>query len=111
LLFESLLKNNPTEEVRGTTLSPVLQELSNELRLPKEFSIGNIQLSESLKEIVTADDKLATSVILTGRLRSTLGHDLGLPSQLLGNQYRHGFLHIGISCLHSISVLYCIKEK
>jgi hypothetical protein len=109
LLFESLLKNNPTKEVGTQTLYLVLRELSDELGLPNNFSIGKAHLSKVLEEIVTADDQLANSIILTGRLRNTLGHDLGWPSLLLGTHYRHGFLHIGISCLHSISVLYCSK--
>ena len=74
--------------------------------LSEEFSIGGVTLSSVLDEVQTADDRISSSVIMTGKLRNTIGHNIGWPSQLTNEQYIHGFLHIGISCLHAIATLY-----
>lgn len=106
LLFESLLKNNASIEVTGTTLAPVLNELTNELSLPEEFSIGGVTLSSVLDEVQTVDDRISFSIIMAGKLRNTIGHNMGWSSQLSNEQYINGFLHVGISCLHAINTLY-----
>jgi hypothetical protein len=110
LLFESLLKNNPTKKIQGTTLSPVLRELRKELDLPKDFSLGNVQLPQVLDEILNVDDRISTAILTTGRLRNTIGHNMGWSTQLLPEQYTHSFLLIGISCLHTIATLYRSNE-
>ena len=91
-------------------MSRVLTELSIELTLPKDFSIGNVQLQEVLDEIVDSDDQISTSLIMAGRLRNTLAHNMGWSSQLMRNQYQHCFFHIGLSCLHTIATIYRSNE-
>jgi hypothetical protein len=107
LLFESLLKNNPTKEIKGLTLSPILQELREELDLPKDLSLGNVQLPKVLDDIMNVDEQISTAIISTGRLRNTIGHNMGWSVQLMPEQYIYSFLNIGLSCLHTIATLYC----
>lgn len=106
LLFESLLKNNPSKPVQGNTLSRILRELRKELDLPKDFKLGNVQLPQVLEDILIADDQISTAILMTGRLRNTIGHNMGWSAQLLRDQYVNSFLLIGISCLHAIAIFY-----
>ena len=106
LLFESLLKKNPTTKHKGNTLEKLLSSLSGPLGIPKQVKIGAAKLENVLKEIQNADDSMVTAITLTGKLRNTLGHNMGWEDQLTEEQYLRGFLLIGVSCLHAISTLY-----
>jgi hypothetical protein len=106
LLFESLLKNNPTKKIKGNTLAPALRELRKEMDLPKDFSLGNLTLPQVLDDIQNVDDRISTAILMTGRLRNTIGHNLGWSAQLFREQYIQSFISIGISCLHTIATLY-----
>lgn len=72
----------------------------------REFSIGKVQLPQVLDEILNVEDQISNAILLTGRLRNTIGHNMGWSAQLLREQYIHSFLLIGISCLHTIATLY-----
>lgn len=106
LLFESLLKKNPTVNVKGGNLEKLLGALSKPLGLPKQIKIGSANLENVLNDIQTFDDSFASAIILTGKLRNTLGHNIGWTDQLTKEQYLQGFLLIAVSCLHTISTLY-----
>ena len=106
LLFESLLKSNPTKKVVGSTLGKVLVELRDELNLPEMLRIGNKTLSNVLRGVLDADDDISRSIQLTASLRNTIGHDMSWPMQLSRDQYLNSFLHIEFSCLHAIATLF-----
>ena len=108
LLYESLLKNNPKVKVDTRTLRPTLNLLSNEMQLTfnNGIDIRAETLDDALQEAVAGTDELTSSVIITGKLRNTLSHNLGWPSEISPEQYLHGFLQISISCLHAIATLY-----
>lgn len=106
LLFESLLKKNPSVKAKGGSLEKLLSGLSKSLGLPKQIKIGSASLENVLKEIQTADDSSTSAIIMTGKLRNTLGHNIGWSDQLTKEQYLQSFLFIAVSCLHAISTLY-----
>lgn len=106
LLFESLLKKNPTTPFKGNTLEQLLISLSNSLGLPKQVKISAVNLESVLMEVQSADDSFVSAMSMTGKLRNTLGHNIGWTDQLTKEQYLQGFLLIAVSCLHAISTLY-----
>jgi hypothetical protein len=106
LLFESLLKNNPHRKCTKTKLSKVLQDLSKELGISPKVDIGSANLSQVLQDSINASDSIDAAITITGKIRNTLGHDIGWPELLTRDQYLNGFLLIAISCLHTITTLY-----
>lgn len=108
LLFESILKKAPGIKSKRTTLGGVLRSLDakNKMGLPSNINISARSLSAVLADTLNISDHPADAVLITGRLRNTLGHDLGWPDQLNLPQYGNGFYLISISCLHAISTLY-----
>jgi len=109
LLFESILKYNPHYEVKGNTLNTILKSLIGIPGFPEEINIGDINLQEDLREVEVVNDHIASAIIITGRLRNTLGHYIAWPTELAGHQYFHAFILVAVSCLHAISVLYRSK--
>ena len=110
LLFESLLKKNPTTSFKGNTLEQLLSSLSQPLGIPKQVKINAARLEGVLVEIQTADDSFTSAIVMTGKLRNTLGHNIGWTDQLTKEQYLQGFLFIAVSCLHAISTLYRVNS-
>ena len=110
LLFESLLKKNPTITAKGTTLEQLLGRLSAHLGIPKQIKIGSASLENVLREVQTADYSFVGAITLTGKLRNTLGHNMGWTDQLTKEQYLQSFLLIAMSCLHAISTLYRVNS-
>lgn len=108
LLFESLLKNNSLKKVQGRTLKPVLVELTSELHLDNAngLDISADTLDEALAFAVAGSDQITSCITVAGKLRNTLSHNLGWPSQITPEQYRHGFLQVSVSCLHVLATLY-----
>jgi hypothetical protein len=106
LLFESLLKNNKIHPVKGRTLKPVSKELSGYLNLPKAFNISEDYLKDVYLKDDIHDDSISNAIITTGRLRNTLGHNIGWPDKMSTPIYLKCFEQIAISCLHAISTLY-----
>jgi hypothetical protein len=112
LLFESLLKNNPSKQIKSHTLGKVLGELTEQLHLnfPGGIEISADTLDEALQMAVTGSDEITSSVTATGKLRNTLSHNLGWPSQISREQYTHGFVQIAVSCLHALNSLYRVSS-
>jgi hypothetical protein len=110
LLFESLLKKNPTTPFKGNTLEQLLSSLSNPLGIPKQVKINAAKLESVLTEVQSVDGSFASAITTTGKLRNTLGHNIGWIDQLTKEQYLQAFLSIAVSCLHTISTLYRTDE-
>lgn len=106
LLFESLIKKNPNTKAKGNTLEQLLSGFSKPLGIPKQVKINAAKLENVLSAIQTTDDSFTSAITMTGKLRNTLGHNMGWPDQLTKEQYLQGFLSIAVSCLHAISTLY-----
>lgn len=109
VLFESLLKSNikkrPSENSK--TLSDVLKDLSNELNMQQPINISSKDFGMILSDLTNADDSIQTAIIFTGKVRNTVGHNLGWQVQINKQQYETLFQMIASSCIHAIARLYC----
>jgi hypothetical protein len=111
ILFESLLKNNPSnpDAQKKTTLNKLLPLLSTKLGIPTQLKISGKKLPAVLTNLTALnhdDETLETAITYTGQLRNTLGHDLGWIVNLDKIQYQRSFQFIMSSCLHAIQCLY-----
>lgn len=107
VLFESLLKGNPSNPPPlSFTLREVLQYLNKELGIPSTMNIGNVDFPTIIAELAGADDSIQTAIQFTGRIRNTLGHNLGWVVSLEKAQYHRLFRMVSSSCLHAIACLY-----
>lgn len=106
-LFESLLKGNPVNPPPvTTTLGGALQHLHAELGIPNNLNIGNTNFPNVLVDLAAADETIETAILFTGRIRNTLGHNLGWVVNLDKAQYKRLFRMVSSSCLHAIARLY-----
>jgi tetratricopeptide (TPR) repeat protein len=109
LLFESLLKQNPTKTPAHHTLGKMLQ-----YDFAKEFGIDSLPKFSAtekdfgdLVKVVTRTLPIPSATECTAKVRNTLGHDLVWATQPLDqNAYDLLAYNIASSCLHAISVLY-----
>jgi len=108
LLFETILKKNPSVPITQSTLGAALMQkpIKQKLGLPESFDIGSRSLKSVLENVVNVDDHPASAIIFTGKLRNALAHDLGWPDQLSKEDYVSGFFLIAMACLHIIGVLF-----
>lgn len=107
LLFESLLKENPTKRPQMGMLGPILKdELSGELAIPSSIVIGGTPFDE-IAQALSPNQSIETTIECTGRTRNTLGHNLvWATTSLDSNAYNLLAQNITTSCLHAISCLY-----
>jgi hypothetical protein len=107
LLFESLLKANPTRTPPpNTQLGQVLQTLHRELWIRNDIRTANVTFPAILASLPAADDSMPTAVEYTARVRNTLGHDLGWNASLDVLTYNRLVGMVASSCLHAIACLY-----
>lgn len=107
VLFESLLKGSLINQPPiDCTLGNALQHLHNELGIPNNITIGRTDFPTIISDLAAADDSIQTAIEFTGRVRNTLGHNLGWVVPLDKAQYHRLFRMVSSSCLHAISCLY-----
>lgn len=108
VLFESLLKGNPRQSVLpgDSPLSSVLQRLHTQLGISSNLRIGNADFGIILGDLGQADNSIETAIKFTGRIRNTVGHNLGWQVQMDKLQYHRLFRMVTSSCLHAIAQLY-----
>lgn len=106
LLFESLLKANPASPPPAGTLGTALQHLHVALGIPQNTSIGNTDLPAIIASLPPDPASVPEAIAITGRIRNTVGHDLGWQVRLDKLTYHRLFRMIACSCLHAISALY-----
>lgn len=107
LLFESLLKANPTRAVPpNTRLGQVLQQLHQDLGTPHDVQTANVTFPEILTSLPAEDESIPTAIKLSARVRNTLGHDLGWNASLDTTTYNRLASMVSSSCLHAIACLY-----
>jgi hypothetical protein len=106
LLFESLLKANPKRMPSKQTLGKILQELHQELGIPSANNIGGTTLPLIVAELPASDKSVAGAITFAGKIRNTLGHDLGWVVHLNNAQYEELADCIAAACLHAVATLY-----
>lgn len=107
VLFESLLKGNTVNPPPiGGTLRDALRHLHAELGIPENLPIGNTDFPTIITDLAGANDSIQTAIQFTGRVRNTLGHNLGWVVALDKSQYHRLFRMISSASLHAIACLY-----
>ena len=108
LLFESLLKANPKDAPPpgASTLGSVLHHFYSCLGIPHNLAIGNTDFPTVLRDLPSADDAIPTALQFAGRVRNTVGHNLGWKAALDRSQYDSLARMVAASCLHAIACLY-----
>jgi hypothetical protein len=106
LLFESLLKANPTLPPGANTLAKVLRELHAQLGIVANPIVGNTTLPQIVADLPAADESVQTAIMFTARVRNTIGHNLGWLVSIDTGTYSRLFRMISSSCLHAVSALY-----
>lgn len=106
VLFESLLKANPTQANVGDTLGQALNNLSNVINSSNNLPIGRTTFAAIVADLPNADDRIETAILFTGRVRNTVGHNLGWVVNINKLQYQRLFEMIASSCMHAVACLY-----
>lgn len=113
LLFESLLKENPSDPwgsppSGGNTVGKALEKYSGKLGSQTDLgrNISGPDLGTILKDLKGADDSIFTAIKYTARIRNTLGHNLGWDAGLNQDEYRRLFQMISSACIHVVRCLY-----
>jgi hypothetical protein len=107
LLFESLLKENPTKTPAHNTLGPILlEDLHAELGIPTTFSKRPANFNTLVASLVP-NMPIDKTIECTLRTRNTLGHNLAWISTSLNAQtYNLLLQNVAAACVHAISKLY-----
>jgi hypothetical protein len=107
-LFESLLRAKPTKgpPVSGKHLGDLLHHFYLELGIPHDIRTREESFQSVLDDLAGADDCVSTVISFTGRMRNSLGHNLGWNTSLTKYQYHRLFRMVAKSCLHVIGCLY-----
>jgi len=108
LVFESLLKVNPLDRPPDNrrTLNQVLQYLHGRLGIPHDNPIGNSDFPTIVEGISQLPRDIRSSIIVTGQVRNSVGHNLGWDAVMTKEQYEELFFRIAASILHVIASLY-----
>jgi hypothetical protein len=108
LLFESLLKANPANRPPRNQLGQVLQHLHLALGVPNDVRTTGFTFPDVLTSLPAGDDPIPIPIAVeyTGRIRNTLGHDLGWNAPLDTSNYNKLAGLVASSCLHAIACLY-----
>jgi hypothetical protein len=108
VLFESLLKGNPKEAptAKPAMLGPMLKQFHVHLGIAKNLGVGDADFGTVLEDLANDDGSIQTAIRVTGKIRNTVGHDLGWVVAIDGNEYERLFRMVASSCLHAIACLY-----
>jgi len=106
LLFESLLKDNPSKTPPAdAALGRLLQHLSKELGIRPDLSIQSEHYSTIIRSLAPKQS-IVDAIQCTGTVRNTLAHNIAIQSSLDETNYDLLADNIASSCLHAISRLY-----
>jgi hypothetical protein len=106
VLFESLLKANPAHPNVGDTLGQALNNLYSALSISNNLRVGRTTFPALVADLPNADDRIETAILFTGRVRNTIGHNLGWIVSIDKLQYQRLYEMIAASCVHVIACLY-----
>ncbi len=109
VLFESILRQNP--ECPDAKKKQDLKQLLDLLAPKLGFMCGKINsklptILTDLDRINPRDETVKIAIEFTGKLRNTVGHDLGWKVHLGKIQYQRLFQMVMASCFHAIACLY-----
>lgn len=108
VLIESLAKLNPkfVPPTQHRSLVSVLQFLQHQLGIPNDLPTSSQGLSDVLLYVSRASTSIADSIIISGKLRNTIGHNIGWDVQITNAEYNQLVMRLFSSMFHLISSLY-----
>lgn len=109
LLFESLLKSEPTGQANGPTLGKILATNSyarTKLGIMRDIVTQSAPLSDILRESNNKPANIENDIEVVARLRNTVGHNLDWTTGITLSEYSTLVTKVSNSCLHTISTLY-----
>ncbi len=107
VLFESLLKSNPSfPQGQGTSLEILLKRLNDPLFIKNDLRLSFKHPASFLLSLDQADDSIQTAIEFSGKVRNALGHNLGWVNLLEKTRYDQLFRLINSACFHAINCLY-----
>jgi hypothetical protein len=111
LLFESLLKENPSAILSPTedSLGAILNcnaTIRHALGLKESITTGDIVLSEILSNLGKSTSSFKSDIEITAKLRNIFGHNLCWRDGLGIEQYKQLVTIVSNACLYSLATLY-----
>jgi hypothetical protein len=111
VLFESLLKHNPSIPINENTLNGMLNRKDVRVALNTSSiqgkGAGNVfTLDDVFDELRKSTHSIDQALKITYLARNTLGHNLGWDNKIGQEQYQKLYFIIAASCLHVIACLW-----
>ena len=109
VLFESLLKANPTIINPGSTLGEIIvhnEMIKNRLGIHSRIPTSGPTFLRVLEDLPNDTDNIVTEIEITARLRNTIGHNIGWTTRMTSDQYVRLVRVVMNAILHTISGLY-----
>lgn len=108
VLFESLLKHNPTIVATEKTLNGILTQpnIRTALGVTAIQGIGNATLEDVFQELKNPATTIDQVLKIAYLARNTLGHNLGWDNNINQEQYQKLYFIVAASCLHVIACLW-----
>lgn len=109
VLFESLLKANPSVPNPGDTLGGIIvgnNHIKNRLGIHRNLTTTGPALGDVLQCLPGAVTDIETDIEIVARLRNTIGHNIGWTTPMTSEEYGQLVGKIMKSVLHTISGLY-----
>lgn len=108
VLFESLLKANPSEINPGNTLESIIsrnEEVRKRLGIHQDLHTSGPTFSDVLARL-DAQNGIELDIEIAARLRNTIGHNIGWATPMTSGQYVQLVSKVMNAILHTISGLY-----
>lgn len=108
VLFESLLKANPTVPSQNNTLGKILKDerFKDRLQISRSLYTSCSNLADLLVNVPSPYHHIQDDLEYTARLRNSLGHNLGWQVSMTPTQYSILTEIVMNSTLHCIAALY-----
>jgi len=109
VLFESLLKANPSVLNPGDTLGNIIvgnNGIKNQIGIHRNLTTRGPALVDVLASLPGADNDIEGDIEIEARLRNTIGHNIGWTTPMTSDQYVQLVTKVVNAILHTISGLY-----
>lgn len=109
VLFESLLKANPTIINPGNTLGNIIignNYVKNRLGIHRNLTTSGPTFADVLASLPGAVNDIEMDIEIAARLRNTIGHNIGWATPMTSEQYVQLVTKVMNAILHTISGLY-----
>jgi len=109
VLFESLLKANPSVQNPGSTLESILNRnrtIREKLGINRKIKTTGPEFPNVVIDLPRVDNDIQSNVELVARVRNTVGHNIGCNTSMTPDQYIQFVTKVAVAILHTIAALY-----